>query len=68
VIVFTPIIHTSHNYILNCAHPNYFQEQLVDQIDSHFGAGLRNELKEQKINKIPKLKRSQNLIFGTWPE
>lgn len=35
------IIHTSHNFILNCNHPDYNQVKLLDQNNFHFDTRLR---------------------------
>ena len=37
------IIHTSHNYILNCSHPNYFQVMVADQKDFYFDTRLKKD-------------------------
>ena len=35
------IIHTSHNFILNCNHPDYNQVRLLDKKNFHFDTRLR---------------------------
>lgn len=35
------IIHTSHNFILNCNYPDYHQVKLLDQMNFHFDTRLR---------------------------
>lgn len=34
------IIHTAHNYILNCSHPNYNQVKLIDRTEFYFDMRL----------------------------
>jgi RES domain-containing protein len=34
------IIHSAHNYILNCLHPNYNQVKLLEHKDFHFDSRL----------------------------
>jgi len=35
------IIHTSHNFMLNCNHPDYHQVKLLDQKNFHFDTRLK---------------------------
>lgn len=35
------IIHSSHNYILNCRHPEYSRVRLIDQINFKFDSRLK---------------------------
>jgi RES domain-containing protein len=35
------IIHSAHNYILNCHHPNYNQVKLIEHKDFHFDSRFK---------------------------
>lgn len=36
------IIHSSHNYVLNCRHPNYKDVKLIEHKDFHFDSRLNS--------------------------